>query len=352
MLALLLLGVWGALAQPYDTEAWSVLAAKWLVPFALFHIAGPLFQDEASLRKLEAFLLAVLIYLTVISVLFLFGLKSFIFPRYVLDESLGIHVNRARGPFLQAVANGVSLNILALIAVHSFERRRLHGLLAVVLFFTVHLAILATKTRAVWLSAAMSVGMLLFFGHRTLRRVALALCAVAGVAGCLAFLYQADSADLSQRLQDRSPVEFRMQMYQAGWQMFLEKPLAGWGTEANIQPEIAKRIEDAHPERYIFHNTYLELAVEHGIVGLGLYGWLVICLFRLRPPRSNQPDWQFLGDRFRAIWLIVLVVYFVNASVVVMNYQFLNGVVFAIAGILSMQSRSSATSSALECEVA
>jgi O-antigen ligase len=143
-----------------------------------------------------------------------------------------------------------------------------------------------------------------------------------------------------------------MQMYQAGWQMFLEKPLAGWGTEANIQPEIAKRIEDAHPERYIFHNTYLELAVEHGIVGLGLYGWLVICLFRLRPPRSNQPDWQFLGDRFRAIWLIVLVVYFVNASVVVMNYQFLNGVVFAIAGILSMQSRSSATSSALECEVA
>ena len=38
------------------------------------------------------------------AVAFLLDARSLIFPRFILDESLGIHVDRARGPFLQAVA--------------------------------------------------------------------------------------------------------------------------------------------------------------------------------------------------------------------------------------------------------
>ncbi len=63
MLGLLVLGLWGTLAQPYDAKAWSVLAAKWMVPVAMFHIAGPIFSSEKSRRMLEWFSLAVLLYL-------------------------------------------------------------------------------------------------------------------------------------------------------------------------------------------------------------------------------------------------------------------------------------------------
>jgi hypothetical protein len=127
MAMLLLLGFGSLLAQPYDPQSWSVFAAKWVVPFAFYHLAGYVFDNPASLRRFETFTLIVLAYLSLIAILFLFGAKELIFPRYILDEGLGIHVDRARGPFLQAVANGVTLNMLGLIALDSFRRGRLKG---------------------------------------------------------------------------------------------------------------------------------------------------------------------------------------------------------------------------------
>jgi O-antigen ligase len=245
---------------------------------------------------------------------------------------------------LQAVANGVSISILGLLALHSFERGRLRRVLAAVLFVGTPLALLATRTRAVWLAAAASAILLMFFGSsRRLRRAGTALCALAGAGICLFLVYRADTNAFTDRLQDRSPVDFRLDMYQAGWQMFTEKPLKGWGSEGQIQPEIARRISNFHPEYFLLHNTYLELAVERGMVGLGFYAWLMVCLFRLaRPPALEyEGEGSFLGRSFRKIWPLLLVVYFLNASAVVMNYQFVNGFLFTLAGILSAQNYAS-----------
>ena len=77
-----------------------------------------------------------------------------IFPRFILDPSLGIYTDRARGPFLQAVANGVTLNMLGLIALAAIARGRLRGALAAIFLAALPLAILATKTRSVWISFA------------------------------------------------------------------------------------------------------------------------------------------------------------------------------------------------------
>jgi O-antigen ligase len=340
MLALMLLALWGVQGEGNAPQAWSLVAAKWIVPFALFHIAGSVFRDQSSLRKLEIFSLAVLAYLALVSVFFLFDAKSLIFPRFILDEGIGIHADRARGPLLQAVANGVCLSILGLIALDSFRRKAIRGILPPLLFLILPLALLATKTRAVWLAAAFSVCYLALFGTpRRVRKPALAVCVIAAVAFCGAWVYDADTGALNDRLRDRSPVDFRLEMYQAGWQMFAEKPLTGWGSEANIQPEIARRISDFRPERYVFHNTYLELAVERGILGLGLYTWLMVSLFRLakRPASKFSNGTHFLDGQFRRLWPVILVVYLVNASAVVMNYQFVNGFLFTLAGILAAQ---------------
>jgi hypothetical protein len=115
--------------------------------------------------------------------------------------------------------------------------------------------------------------------------------------------------------------------------------LAGWGSEGSVQPEIERRISSFHPERYLFHNTYLELAVERGILGIGLYAWLMVCLFRLSKSRAgdSSPPGHFLDGGFRRIWPVILAAYLLNASAVVMNYQFVNGYLFTLAGILSAQ---------------
>jgi O-antigen ligase len=339
-LALLLIGLWGALTQPNVPQAWSLFAAKWMVPFVLFHIAGVVFQDDSSLRKLEIFLLVVLVYLSAVSILWLIGAKNLILPQFITDEGIGIHADRARGPFLQAVANGVCLNLLGLVALDSFRRRKLPWLLSVALFFAVPLALLATKTRAVWISAALSVLLVACFGSTPkLRRIALAWCVMATVGLGILFLYQAGNS-ITERVLDRSPVDFRNEMYWAGWQMFTEKPAFGWGNEWLIQPEVEKRISTFHPEYYVFHNTFLELAVQRGLLGLGLYSWLMICLFRLSTTiAAPESDFAFSNLHFRRLWPLLLGVYLLNASAVVMNYQFLNAVLFTIAGILAAQSR-------------
>jgi putative inorganic carbon (HCO3(-)) transporter len=345
MLALLGLAFCGAVSQTNDAETWSLFAAKWLVPFALYHLAAYIFKDERSLRQFEAFSLIVLGYLSLTAIFFMIDAKQFIFPRYILDEGLGYHADRARGPFLQAVANGVALNLLGLVALNSFRRKRLRGVLAFLFLAALPLAIVATKTRAVWLSFAMSILLLLFLSpSRRLRRACLCFVLAGGV-GLAAMLTLSDrNASFTDRLEERGPVMFRMAVYQAGWEMFLKKPLAGWGA-TDMQTELSKRISDFHQDQFFFHNTYLEIVVQYGLVGLLLYCWIVVDLFKLGRKR-DQPGISthscFLDQQFRKLWPLLLGVYLLNGSFVVMNYQFVNGFLFTVAGLLVAQDRRNA----------
>lgn len=339
MFLLVLLTVTNAVSQSCDAETWSVIAAKWVVPFTLYVLAGLIFDTEQSLRALEIFLLVVLAYLSVTAILFLVGEKWLILPPFIVDESIGIHADRARGPFLQAVANGVTLNLLGLIALDCYRRRRLRGIVALIFLMALPLAILATKTRAVWISFALSILILLGFSTSLrIRRACLYLVLAAVFGSLCALTFEDVHQSVTERLQERSPVEFRMAMYRAGWDMFRAKPWLGWGA-GEWQADLEKRVSDFHQSEFFFHNTFLEIGVEFGVVGLALYGWVLIDLLRLSRcvvPSPAAPA-HFLDSSFRELWPVVLGVYVLNACFVVMNYQFVNGLLFTLVGILSAQ---------------
>ena len=84
----------------------------------------------------------------------------------------------------------------------------------------------------------------------------------------------------------------------------------------------------------------LELLVEHGIAGLAFYLWLMWEIWRLgrgSVPRGDSN--AFLDRDFHNLWPLMLGVYWINAAFVVMNYQFVNGLLFATAGMLAAQRR-------------
>src|SRR4051812_14006696 len=112
MAGLLAFAVVRAMRESFDPEIWSLVASKFLVPLVLFHLAMIVFRSDQARRMFEIFVILTLAYLTFTAVAFLCDARSLIFPRFILNESLGIHADRARGPFLQAVANGLSLNLL------------------------------------------------------------------------------------------------------------------------------------------------------------------------------------------------------------------------------------------------
>jgi O-antigen ligase len=343
MIGLTFLALASVIGRPFDNETWSLLAAKYIVPFTLFHLAKLVFTEERRLRQFEIFTLFVLAYLSLTAIAFLVGAHALIFPRFILDESVGFHADRARGPLLQAVANGVSLNLLGLVALHAYRRGSVRGVKALLLLASVPIAILATMTRAVWVSFAATLLALIFLSrNRTLRRAGLGIVLVAGAALALCLSSNELDGTLRDRLQELGPVEYRQAVYAGGWEMFLERPLTGWGF--NRMPAELPRYVSGYKEKLLYpHNTYLELLVEDGIVGLALYLWLMWELWRLgRGPVPARERGSFLDAEFHRLWPILLGVYWLNAVVVVMSYQFVNGLLFTMAGMLAAQRRRAA----------
>jgi putative inorganic carbon (hco3(-)) transporter len=330
MLGLATLAVLRALREPFDAQLWSVIASKFIVPFVLFHIAVLVFRGPSQRRHFEIFIAVVLAYLIFISIAFLVDARFLIFPRFILDGSIGFHPDRARGPFLQAVANGVSLNLLGiLVLVFSQKGKKLVWLL----WLALPLAILATMTRAVWIAFALSA---LILGFRMIRRrllAAVVLVVVAGLLGGIALGFSNHSLQdaLSDRTSERGPVDARMAVYTAGWAMFQERPLAGWPA-GRMYAELGRRMEGYHLRIFYVHNTYLALLVEFGLPGLVLYAILFLNLVRLG--RMSAPNESTAIAALRKAWPILLGVYLINAFFVDMAYQFVIGLLFTVAGML------------------
>jgi O-antigen ligase len=333
MVGLVVLAVIRALREPYDVTTWSLVASKFVVPFVLMHIAVLVFREPSARLHFEIFNLVALSYLIFTALAFLFGANSLIFPRNILDGSLGHHIERARGPFLQAVANGLSMNLLGILVLILPIR---HSRIARLLWILLPLAVLATMTRTVWIAFALSTfAVAMRIGNRGVRRA----CAAAS-AGSLALLlvvlagHGFWSNTFRDRTEDRGPVDSRLAVYQAGWEMFEEHPLTGW-TAGGMYTELGRRTEGYHMRAFYIHNTYLSLLIELGLPGFVLYGILLAGLFRLaRADLGDGVRQRGAVSNLRKAWPILLGVYLVNACFVDMVYQFVNGLIFTVAGML------------------
>ncbi len=329
MLCLAGLSVFRALRDPYEAQNWSIVASKYIVPFALFHISAIVFRSERSRRHFELFSTCGLAYLVFTAIAFITDARFLIFPKFILDQSLGFHADRARGPFLQAVANGVSINILGIMLI-AFRRK--FTVWRVIIGLALPLAILATMTRAVWISFAASSRVLTYNFLKNKIRITFALLAIAAtlLTVGLSFCNYSASA-LWDRIEERGPVQARIAVYEAGWAMFREHPLTGW-TAHGMYSELGRRMSGYHLKLFYVQNTYLALLVEFGLPGLLLYALLFVNLFRIRwndPPKQTDSL-----PSLRKVWPVILGVYLFNAFFVDMAYQFVIGLVFTVAGIL------------------
>jgi O-antigen ligase len=201
-------------------------------------------------------------------------------------------------------------------------------------------AILATKTRAVWLTFAVSTALLAWWTKDTRLRRLCSVLFVVGLLGLAALAMRSGGNDgsFAERLNNTDTVDFRFSAYKAGWTMLAEHPFVGWGA-SRMGTTLADRMEGFHGEVFVVHNTYLEILLGYGLVGFAIYGliWWNLCRLhrRIAPARHTS----LLASLAGPLWPLLLVVYLLSGCFVIMNYQFVNGLVFTLAGILSAQSR-------------
>ena len=98
-------------------------------------------------------------------------LDALVFPKYILDPNYGIHASRGRGPFVDAVANGLALYTCAVacaIAVASWRERALRALAGAVGLLCVVGSFLSLE-RSVWIGVVLGTGVAML-ATRGLRR--------------------------------------------------------------------------------------------------------------------------------------------------------------------------------------
>jgi putative inorganic carbon (HCO3(-)) transporter len=284
-----------------------------LFPFLMFFIAPLAFREPRDRQVFIGVFVALGAYLGVTALLETIGPKALIFPGYITDPSIGIHADRARGPFVEAAANGMGMfvcGVAAAIALATWQSRRWRYVAGAVLVLCM-LGELFTLTRAVWLSAGIATVVALLSAARTRRLIVpvgiVGLVLVVGIFAAVPGLRGRADA----RSNDQAPVWDRKNSDIAALKMIDAKPLLGfgWGRFAFDSGDYYQLSPDyplsSVPE---VHNVFLSNAVELGLIG-GLL-WLAAlvagvggALFKRGPPDIEL--WKVGLIALLVEWLVV-----------------------------------------------
>jgi hypothetical protein len=311
-----------------------------VVPFLAFTLAPVVFGSRRSRDTLLTTLVLLGAYLGVTAVGEGLHLHALVIPKYILNPNVGLHFGRARGPFLDSAANGLTLYGCAVACAVGFvvwegRRPRFRR-------FAVAVAILClggtafTLTRAVWLATVIATLLALLANHRT--RALLAPTVGVGLTVlALVILFVPGFANSAEKRQDdQRPIWDRYNSDAAAFRAVRDEPLFGVGWQQwRAKNTKYLRISPNYPltgDDIEIHNVPLSHAAELGLLGLGLWVSAMAAgiggaIFR-RGPIDLDP-WRLGMVAIAVHWLIV-------ASFGPLSYPLPNLLLWLWAGVCSI----------------
>ena len=292
----------------------KIIDAFGILPFLVFLVAPVAFATPRQRGVLLATLVTLGAYLGLTVLFEAIGLDALVFPKYILDAEYGIHVARGRGPFVDAVANGLALymcSVMCAMAV-AMWRTWLARSLALAIGVLCMVGAFLSLERSVWIGAVLGtvVGMLAARGLRRYLPVLIVAIAVAVMLsiGLIAGLQGA----VSERANNQSTIWDRQNLARAAVNMVEAKPLFGFGW-SRFAYDSADYFEQS-PDYPLtatsagVHNTPLTYAVELGLVGMTL--WILGVLFGVGGALATRgpPDLDAWRVRLLAVATAYLVV--------------------------------------------
>jgi O-antigen ligase len=255
----------------------KLVEAFGITPFLVFVLAPVVFRTAEDRNILLVGLVALGTYLGVTVIFEVYGPHQLVFPAYIDDPAYGIHVDRGRGPFAEAVTNGFGLYSCAIascVAVALWRRRgaRVYagGVAALCL-----MASIFTFERSVWVGTVVASLAGLAATPRLRKFLPLALGAgVISVVLALA-LVPGLSAKVDSRARDEGPVWDRANLAQAAVAMVRDRPLTGFGwAEFPSRSPAYFELDRNRPLTAVglgVHNFFLTYAAELGLPGVTLW---------------------------------------------------------------------------------
>ena len=331
-------------AGPYFPSPWFVFITGYLFPFIVYVYAKNYLRDENQVQLILHTLFFFGIYLCLIAPFEYFDLRQFVFPRYINDIKISeLHMERARGPFLNAAFNGVGILIGFICGLHLLEKKigftRFFYQASLLLFFP---AVFFTLTRSVYLG--LLIALIIFlrwyktsFSKWKLISLPLALVLIVGIVNSPRLLSKERREGGVYQVDE---VNIRMALLEKSYFMFSERPLMGIGL-AQFIPASTR----AYKGRTAFiaeeagtqfqHNHLMGIATELGLEGIIVYlVFIILILRRMAQLTGKLPESGIMGRNLRiaivAIWCVYLNN---NLFVEPSNTLFVNAVPFLFAGL-------------------
>ena len=335
----------GNLFDTQDSFAIGNFVNGFIMPFLTYAIAKRFLKSENDIRLTLFFLTLVCAYLTLTAVAEHYNFNAFIFPKYIADKNFGSYEywGRARGPFVQSAVNSSVIGIVLFVSIAyiSLYYQKIKNIAIFSILILSIVAIFFTYTRASWISlvAALFIASLFIKKYRMLLLIFYLGLSCIGVV--LLFLYW-DSmlGALGRAVEDLQPIYDRVNLYKLSYQMFLDKPIMGFGFETfqKYSPTYFNEISGIRftGTKLAAHDTFVAILVELGIIGLITYIWILFLIIK----RSFT---CFLKTTREINKLKILIIcfwaasihYFINLVFIDIRYfTFLNSIWFIFAAIV------------------
>lgn len=307
------------------------------LPLILFLIARRTSYDEQSVRILSRFLKCVGIYLVITAICEHFHVDALVYPKYILDPNVGLHFERSRGPFGNAVVMGGALCLIFFWVLWEHLNLNRHWL-NILLLLALPVAIYFTETRSVWLFFAGSLLILTFFSKELRKPCYLAIFALlllffSGIAS----KFSAYDTTLFYRRQ--GPIDDRKNIVYASYRMFLAKPILGfgYGNYLKYSDDYFKEIDgvELRGEGEGQHNTLLGLLSELGLIGALPYCALFYLLCHRcqkivrHSPLNGQMPRSIAATQFALLGGLLIYMQFSD----IRFFNFVNCLIFWMAGV-------------------
>ncbi len=314
MAAFVLWTAWSIIAHGNisDTDRLYALTDRTLIPFTFFCLA-PLLFDTARRRDLLLKMMTLAgLYLGLVGIFQMVGPHGLVFPRYILDDSIGIHPERARGPMLEAEAYGMTAAMMgfgaALLASRTQGWWKWLGMAAAACCAG---GVALSLTRTCWFGA-LAAAVVACLMVPTLRRRLPAVIGIATVFGILFLVSQPDLREtLFARLTTERSLDDRANTNDAAIRVVLANPLTGigWGEFAHAGVDWVRQA-DTYPVTNVdieVHNVPLSRAAELGIPAALVW----IATVFLGPVRAvwasrsgDLAHWRVVGIAFLLLWIL------------------------------------------------
>lgn len=300
---------------PLATKPWYIFLVGYLIPGCGFFFTKYFLDPEKDYPVFFRILFALGTYVAIIAFFERFGLDSLIFPRYITDTSIGIHLDRARGPFLNAAFNGQLLAICFIAGMAVIpDLRSLKGLLcsaAMLLYFP---AVWFTRTRSVYMQFLMIIiGLMLCYRTSASKWKLYSIPMVV-----LLFIVAVNIDRLASEdrqaggVTQMKEVGIRFELVNKSLELISKHPALGVGLGQFRHTSLFSTLEAEYQ-----HNQLIGITAELGLIGLGIYlAFLFIIFQRYFALISEIPDSGFTDLNFALLLGLALLATLINNTFV------------------------------------